>query len=104
MTPDNCRYEKTHEWVRIEGDLAVVGITDHAQDSLGDITFIELPNTGTSVQKNTECGVIESVKAASDLLSPITGEIAEVNGSLETSPELVNREPYGKGWLYKIGC
>lgn len=102
MVPTDCKYTKSHEWVKIEGDTAVVGITDHAQDALGDITFVELPKAGSSVEKGKECGVIESVKAASDLYSPVSGEIAEVNESLETTPETINNEPHGAGWLFKV--
>ena len=102
MNPKNLRYTKTHEWINIEGDSATVGITDHAQDALGDITFIELPKKGTSVKKGGECGVIESVKAASDLYSPISGIVADVNESLETAPEDINNDPYGNGWIFKL--
>jgi glycine cleavage system H protein len=102
MVPQDRRYTKTHEWVKIDGDMAVVGITDHAQDSLGDITFIEPPKPGASLTKGKECGVIESVKAASDLYSPISGTVAEVNATLESAPETVNKEPHGEGWLFKV--
>jgi hypothetical protein len=91
MVPTDCKYTKSHEWIKVEGDTAVVGITDHAQDALGDITFVELPKAGAAVEKGKECGVIESVKAASDLYSPVSGEVAEVNDSLETTP----MGPYG---------
>lgn len=102
MTPDDRRYSKSHEWVKIDGDLAIVGITDHAQDSLGDVTFVELPAKGDTLAKGGEFGVIESVKAASDLYSPVGGEIAEVNDVLEDAPELVNQSPYADGWLIKL--
>jgi glycine cleavage system H protein len=102
MVPTDCKYAKTHEWVKCDGDLAVVGITDHAQDALGDITFVELPKAGDTFDKGAECGVIESVKAASDLYCPVGGEIAEANESLTTAPEIINKEPHGGGWLYKV--
>ena len=103
-TPDDRKFTRTHEWVRIEGDLAVVGISDHAQQSLGDITFIELPAMGKKVSKEESCSVIESVKAASDIYAPVSGEIAEVNKHLETHPEVINSDPYGNAWLFKIKC
>jgi glycine cleavage system H protein len=102
MTPGDRKYTITHEWVKIEGNMAIVGITEHAQDALGDITFVELPKVGSEVEKEKECGVIESVKAASDLYSPISGSISEVNTELETTPEVINSDPYGKGWIFKI--
>ncbi|HON09885.1 MAG TPA: glycine cleavage system protein GcvH [Chitinispirillaceae bacterium] len=102
MTPGDRKYTRTHEWVKIEGNMAIVGITEHAQDALGDITFVELPKVGSEVEKEKECGVIESVKAASDLYSPISGSISEVNTELETTPEVINSDPYGKGWIFKI--
>ncbi len=102
MTPDDRKYAKTHEWVKIEGDLAVVGITDHAQEALGDITFVELPVVGDTLAQSGECGVIESVKAASDIYAPVGGEIAEVNTELESAPELINQDPYGNGWILKL--
>ncbi|HEX3020467.1 MAG TPA: glycine cleavage system protein GcvH [Chitinispirillaceae bacterium] len=102
MAPKDRKYAKTHEWVKIENNEAIVGITDHAQDSLGDITFIELPSIGAKLKKSGECGVIESVKAASDLYSPISGTVVEVNEALETTPEDVNNDPYEKGWIFKL--
>jgi glycine cleavage system H protein len=102
MTPNDRRYAASHEWVRLEGDTAVVGITDHAQEQLGDITFVELPEVGSRVEAGSECGVVESVKAASDIYTPVTGEIAEVNTALEAGPEAVNEDPYGKGWMFKL--
>ena len=102
MTPSDRRYSETHEWVKIEGDIAIVGISDYAQESLGDITFIELPETDHNVEQEEECGVIESVKAASDLNAPIDGEIIEVNDALEGTPEIVNEDPYEAGWLFKL--
>ncbi|MDI6774471.1 MAG: glycine cleavage system protein GcvH [Verrucomicrobiota bacterium] len=101
MTPDDRKYTKTHEWVKIEDDLAVVGITDYAQESLGDIAFVELPAAGDAFKQGEECGVIESVKAAGDLFSPIAGEIAEVNTTLEDKPETINASPYDAGWIFK---
>ncbi len=102
MIEKDCRYTKEHEWVRMDGDSAVVGITDHAQKQLGDITFIELPQTGDDVSKGDEIGVIESVKAASDLYSPLTGKIVQVNSELEDAPEIVNSDPFEKGWILKL--
>jgi len=102
MTPSDRRYSETHEWVKIEGDIAVVGISDYAQEALGDITFIELPETDVEVSPGDECGVIESVKAASDLNAPLDGTIIEVNEDLEGSPETVNEDPYEAGWIFKM--
>jgi glycine cleavage system H protein len=96
------KFAKTHEWVEIAGNLATVGISDHAQDALGDITFVELPKVGAKLQKGKECCVIESVKAASDIYAPITGEVAEVNSPLTQAPEIVNKEPYKGGWIFKV--
>lgn len=96
------RYTKTHEWVRIEGAVAVVGISEHAQDSLGDITFVELPAKGKKITKETGCAVIESVKAASDIYAPVSGEVVEANGVLATDPQVINQDPLGKGWLFKL--
>jgi glycine cleavage system H protein len=100
--PDKLKYSKDHEWIKIEGDLAIVGITDYAQHSLHEITFVELPEVGSSVEANSECGLVESMKASSDIFSPLSGEIVEVNSNLEDAPELVNEEPYGKGWMFKV--
>jgi glycine cleavage system H protein len=102
MIPADLKYTKTHEWTKIEGETAVVGITDFAQEQLGDITFVDLPAVGSTVEAGKEMGSIESVKAASDLYSPVSGEVAEVNAELENAPELVNQEPYGRGWLIKV--
>ena len=99
MVPKELKYTKDHEWVRIEGSLARVGITDHAQAALGDITFIEAPAAGKKVAQHGELGVIESVKAASDIFAPVAGTVAEVNADLDDTPELVNKDPYGKGWI-----
>ena len=102
MIPPECRYTETHEWVKIEGALAIVGITDHAQKALGDITYLELPALEIKVVKGGECGMVESVKAASDIYSPLSGEVAEVNKALEQTPEKVNQSPYQEGWMFKL--
>ncbi len=101
-TPNDRKFTSTHEWVKIDAQTAVVGISDHAQKALGDITFVELPSAGRKVAKGESCSVIESVKAASDVYSPVSGEICEVNSALETKPEMVNKDPYGYAWLFKI--
>jgi glycine cleavage system H protein len=100
--PKNLKYSKTHEWVRMDGEVATVGITAHAQDTLGDITFVELPRPGTKLTQGGDAGVIESVKAASDLLSPVTGETLAANDTLAAAPEQINDDPYGTGWLYTV--
>ena len=100
--PDDLKYTESHEWIRSEGEIATVGITDFAQDSLGDIVFLELPEPGTVFQQGETVGVVESVKTVSDILAPVSGEIREVNSSLGTRPESVNKDPYGEGWLFKI--
>jgi glycine cleavage system H protein len=100
--PNELKYTSDHEWVRLEGEDFVIGITDHAQDSLGDVTFVELPDIGARFEDKAVFGVVESVKAASDLYMPVTGEIIEVNDSLNDSPEKVNSDPYGNGWMIKI--
>ncbi len=101
--PSELKYARSHEWVRIEENgEAVIGITEHAQDLLGDMVFVELPETGRTVDANEECCVAESVKAASDIYAPVSGEIIAVNEDLEDSPELVNSDPYGDGWLFRI--
>jgi glycine cleavage system H protein len=99
---DDRSYSKDHEWVKVEGGLAVVGITDFAQNSLHEITFVEISEVGTVLEANSECGLVESMKASSDIFSPISGEIVEVNAELEDAPEIVNEDPYGKGWMFKI--
>ncbi len=99
---EGLRYTRTHEWVRFEGDVAVVGVTDFAQSELGDITYLELPEPGTVVKQGESMGVIESVKAASDIYAPVSGEVVEVNRSVVDSPELVNKSPYDEAWLAKI--
>ena len=97
--PAGLKYTKEHEWVRVEGNRAIIGITDFAQDSLGDIVFVEVPGVGESVEAEETFGVVESVKTASDLYSPISGQVVEVNEELADSPETVNQDPYGKGWM-----
>ena len=98
----NARYAETHEWARKEDDLFVCGITDHAQEELSDVVYVELPEVGATFAKGEQFGVIESVKAASDLYIPMGGEIAEVNEALEDSPETVNEDPFGEGWMIKF--
>lgn len=101
--PEELRYAKTHEWVRREDDGTVtVGITKHAQELLGDMVFVELPEVGQSVEADADCAVVESVKAASDVYAPVAGEVTAVNAELEGSPELVNQAPYGDGWLFRL--
>jgi glycine cleavage system H protein len=102
QAPEDLKYTESHEWIRSEGGIATVGITDFAQDSLGDIVFLELPEPGTVFQQGETVGVVESVKTVSDILAPVSGEIREVNSSLGTHPESVNKDPYGEGWLFKI--
>ncbi|MDE3077146.1 MAG: glycine cleavage system protein GcvH [Chloroflexota bacterium] len=100
--PNNLKYSKEHEWARVEGDVVTVGITDFAQDQLGDVVYVELPKVGSQVKLMTPFGVVESVKTASDLFSPVSGEVLEVNGGLEDKPELVNSSPYGEAWMIKV--
>ncbi len=102
MIPDDLKYSKEHEWVRVENDFAVIGITDYAQGELGDIVFVELPRIGDSIEYMKPFGTIEAVKAISDLFSPLTGEVVEVNGDLESDSSLINSDPYGDGWIIKI--
>lgn len=99
---ENLKYTKEHEWVRVEKDIATVGITDYAQGELGDIVFIELPKVGTKVEHMKPFGVIEAVKAVSDIFSPLSGEVVEVNGRLETEAGIINKDPYQEGWIIKI--
>lgn len=96
------KYTEEHEWLRVEDDLVVVGITEHASEQLGDVVFVDLPETGTEVAKDDEVAVIESVKAASDILAPLDGEIVEVNGALADNPSLVNDDPLGDAWFFKM--
>lgn len=100
--PDDCRYLETHEWARRENGTVRVGITDFAQDELGDIVFVELPTVGDALERNAEFGVIESIKAVSDLYAPISGEVTAVNDDLIDAPELVNEDPFGDGWMLEI--
>jgi glycine cleavage system H protein len=100
--PADLLYSKEHEWVKIEGDTATIGITDYAQNSLGDIVYVEMPRVGKAVEQFGNVGVIESVKAVSDLFTPIGGEVTQVNDGLEGDPASVNREPYSGGWLFKV--
>jgi glycine cleavage system H protein len=100
--PEELQYTRSHEWVRTEGDTATIGITDHAQDELGDIVFVELPEEGASFDAGDSFGPVESVKAVSDLYTPVGGEVVEVNDALNDSPEKINEDPYGEGWIVKI--
>jgi glycine cleavage system H protein len=100
--PKDLRYTKEHEWVRVEGNIVTVGITDYAQDSLGDVVYLELPNDGAGVTKDETFGVVESVKAVSDLYSPISGTVIEINDALVDSPEVINDDPYGDAWMLKV--
>ena len=100
--PPELRYSKEHEWVRVEGDAATLGITDHAQEQLGDLVYLELPKVGTAVHQFEKLGEIESVKAVSDIFSPVGGEVTERNEEAVKAPELVNQDPYGRGWLVRL--
>lgn len=100
--PDDLRYSREHEWIRTEGAEAVVGITQHAQEALGDVVFVELPAAGAHVAAGKPFGVVESVKSVSDLFAPVDGEVAGVNGRLAQEPELVNQDPYGEGWMIRL--
>ena len=100
--PAELKYAASHEWARLDGDVVTVGITDHAQDALGDLVFVELPTVGDVVSAGQEAGVVESVKAASDIYAPVSGEIIAINEALVDAPEIVNTEPYAGGWLYQI--
>ena len=100
--PKDLKYSATHEWARIEGGIATIGITDFAQGELGDIVFVELPAIGAKVSQNKPLGTVEAVKAVSDLNAPLSGEVTEVNGSLEGTPDVVNKDAYGAGWMVKI--
>jgi glycine cleavage system H protein len=102
MSPKELLYAKSHEWARIEGDEAVVGITHFAQEQLGDLTFVELPQLGDEAVAGEEIGSVESVKAASELYSPVSGEIIAVNAALENAPELVNQDAFGAGWIFRV--
>ena len=100
--PSELKYASTHEWVKIEGDLVVTGISDHAQDALGDLVYVEVPEVGSHLTAGAQAGVVESVKTASDIHAPVSGTVIEVNTSLEDDPDFINDDPYGKGWIYKI--
>lgn len=100
--PADLRYNPSHEWVRLDGDIATIGITDHAQEELTDVVFVELPAVGRAVDAGDPTAVVESVKAASDIYSPIGGQVVEVNPEVEADPSLVNTDPYGSGWIFKI--
>jgi len=100
--PQGLLYSKDHEWAKVDGDVATVGITDYAQQSLGDIVFVELPRAGAKLEQGANAGVVESVKAVSDLFTPVGGEIVEVNPAIEGDPGLVNRDPFGEGWMFKV--
>jgi len=102
LIPEGLKYSKEHEWVNIEGDTVTIGITDYAQGELGDIVFVELPSVGTKVEYMQPFGTIEAVKAVSDIFSPVTGEIVEVNTALEADAGIVNSDPYGSGWIIKV--
>lgn len=100
--PGDLKYSKTHEWVRMEGDLATIGITDFAQSELGDIVYVDLPSPGRNIQEDQTIGSLESVKTVSDIYAPFPGEVVEVNGSLGVQSELINKDPYGQGWIVKM--
>ena len=102
MVPTDLRYTKDHEWVRVDGDAATIGITEYAANQLGDIVFVELPDAGRSLQRHATFGVVESVKAVSDLFAPLSGEVLEANAALASSAELVNADPYGDGWMIRV--
>jgi glycine cleavage system H protein len=102
MCPDHLRYTKEHEWVKIEGETAEIGITDYAQEQLGDVVYVELPEPGARLGQFEVCGTIESVKTVADLYAPLSGEVVAINDALDETPELVNTEPYGAGWIVKI--
>jgi glycine cleavage system H protein len=100
--PATLKYAKSHEWVRLEGNIAIVGITDHAQHELTDIVYVELPKLDSEIEAGKPCAVVESVKAASDIYAPVSGEVIAVNEELSSAPELLNQDPYNKGWLFKV--
>ena len=100
--PEDVRYTEDHEWAKLDGDIATIGISDYAQDQLGDIVFVEMPETGRSYDKGEEFGTVESVKAVSELYMPLAGEVVEINPELEDAPEQVNSDPYGGGWMLKV--
>lgn len=100
--PENLKYSKDHEWIKVEGDVALVGITEFAQGELGEIVYVDVTTEGETIDKDGVFGSVEAVKTVSDLLMPVTGEVLEVNAELEDKPELINEDPYGKGWIIKI--
>jgi glycine cleavage system H protein len=100
--PENLHYSKDHEWVRVDGDVAIIGITDYAQNSLGDVVYVELPKTGDDFSANESFGSVESVKAVSEMFTPVTGEVLEINQALTDEPETVNSDPYGDGWMIRL--
>ena len=102
MAPANLRYTKDHEWVKVDGDVATIGVTDFAANQLGDVVFVDLPSSGKSVEQFATFGVVESVKAVSDLYAPLSGDVVEVNPDLSGKPELVNSDPFGRGWMMKV--
>jgi glycine cleavage system H protein len=102
MVPSDLRYTKDHEWVRVDGDTATIGVTDFAASQLGDVVFVDLPAVGKAVEQFATFGVVESVKAVSDLYAPLSGEVVEVNGDLGSQPELVNSDPFGSGWMIRV--
>jgi len=102
MVPANLRYSTDHEWVKVDGDVATIGVTDFAANQLGDVVFVDLPAAGKSVEQFATFGVVESVKAVSDLYAPVSGEVVEVNGDLGGQPELVNSDPFGGGWMIRV--
>ncbi len=102
MYPENFRYSEDHEWVKVEGDMAVIGITDHAQKQLGDIVFVEVPEVDDEFDKGDEVGSIESVKAVAEMFLPVSGTVVEVNEALEDAPETLNKDPHGEGWILKV--
>lgn len=100
--PETLKYTKDHEWIRIEGDMGIIGITDYAQGELGDVVFVELPSSGKKMKQGESFGTVEAVKAVSDLYAPISGEVVDRNAALESNAELVNKDPYGAGWMIKV--
>ena len=102
LVPDTLKYTKEHEWVKLESNIATIGITDYAQGELGDVVFVEMPKVGTKVTQMQPFGVIEAVKAVSELFSPVSGEVTEINSRLETEAGIINKDPYGEGWIIKV--
>ncbi len=100
--PENLQYSKDHEWIRVEGEVGIIGITDHAQNSLGDVVYVELPKAGDTFAAHESFGSVESVKAVSELFTPVSGEVVEVNEALHDEPEKVNSDPYGEGWMIRV--